>query len=435
MMQSAGGAQAIGENHAQSGVAHTHSHGHGHAGDFGATHSGDASRRAGDANGGVAAAAGSSGNAEAAWGALGIPASAGTAVHGGGFQGATAAPYSRRGDISRSGRSVCGWIVELVRRASEDSDARLVLAFISVSVVFLSGELVYGMSVNSLGLVSDAFHMVFHCLAMGTSLVAMLLARRSPTFEFSYGFDRHEVLAAFTNAMFLAFVCFFLWVQALHRMMYPVDIEAEQLTLIGIVGLMIDVGGILAFRRVETRRSRGRARGSIMQRVSAASLVGGAHTTNMGAIYLHLLADAASSLGVVVSSILVRGNGWMVADPLLSFCIASGTLYVVIPLFRATGRILLQTTPVELAPALARCKREVATIDGVLEANEEHFWSQSPGVVVGSICVRVRADASEQATIKTVQRIFAPHIAHMTVQVEKDPPLDWMLPNASSAVQ
>lgn len=71
---------------------------------------------------------------------------------------------------------------------------------------FLSVEMVYGFQSNSLGLLSDAFNGAFHALALLTSLAAMILARKPPSFEFSYGYDRCEVVAAFTAANCLIFV-------------------------------------------------------------------------------------------------------------------------------------------------------------------------------------------------------------------------------------
>jgi hypothetical protein len=71
---------------------------------------------------------------------------------------------------------------------------------------------------------------------------------------------------------------------------------------------------------------------------------------------------------------------------------------------------------------------QVSAVDGVLECTDEHYWTQSPGVVVGSLHVRVRSNADEQAILSTVHRIFGKFITHLTVQVDKDPPLDWILP-------
>ena len=100
----------------------------------------------------------------------------------------------------------------------------------------------------------------------------------------------------------------------------------------------------------------------------------------------------------------------------------------VIPLFKATGLILVQVRPAHIKPSLDRCRREVSAVDGVLEVNQEHYWTQSPGVVVGSIHVRIRNSADEQAILATVHRVFQRHVTHLTIQIDKDPPLDWLLP-------
>jgi hypothetical protein len=97
------------------------------------------------------------------------------------------------------------------------------------------------------------------------------------------------------------------------------------------------------------------------------------------------------------------------------------------PAFTSTGMILLQTTPGHLRAALNKCARETLTVDGILEITEEHFWTQAPGAVVGSLIVRVRSDAKESEVLGRVRGIYARLVADLTVQVEKDPPLNWLV--------
>jgi Co/Zn/Cd efflux system component len=91
-------------------------------------------------------------------------------------------------------------------RFRKEKDSKNLFAFICILASFMVAELVYGFQANSLGLLSDAFHVSFHCLALFTSLIAMILARKPASFAFSYGYDRCEVVAAFTAANCLIFV-------------------------------------------------------------------------------------------------------------------------------------------------------------------------------------------------------------------------------------
>jgi Co/Zn/Cd efflux system component len=83
--------------------------------------------------------------------------------------------------------------------------------------------------------------------------------------------------------------------------------------------------------------------------------------------------------------------------------------------------------PLDLRASIDRCVREISTYDGVLECRNVHWWSQSPGVVVGSLSVRVRSDADEQEILLYVTNLLKKFITHVTVQVEKDAPIEWIL--------
>lgn len=88
-----------------------------------------------------------------------------------------------------------------------------------------------------------------------------------------------------------------------------------------------------------------------------------------------------------------------------------------------TGKILLQTTPSHLITQLDKSLREASTLDGVLEFRDEHFWTLSFGVLVGSLHVRIRRDADEQLVLAHVWNKLAGLVQHLTVHIFKD---DWM---------
>lgn len=313
-------------------------------------------------------------------------------------------------------------------------------------------ELTHAVQVNSLGLMSDAFHMLFHFLGMLAALSGMVLSRTPPSFAFSYGYDRGEVLASFTASTCLLFVCLFLAVQAFHRVLNPEPLETSHMLEFGVGGLTVNFVGLLLFGGVSRGRLAaalpgGGGGGGGLPTMSASALHGGsggssgataatsaaaahrllgAHQGNMEAVKMHLVSDAMSSMAVIVSSLLVRMKGWPSVDALQSLAVAALTMYNLLPLLRVTGLILLQSRPTHLKAALDRCRREASAVDGVLECSDEHFWTQSPSVVVGTVCVRVRSGADEQQILTTVHRVFSKHVTHLTIQVEKDPPLDWL---------
>ncbi|KAL5112994.1 Zinc transporter 6 [Taenia crassiceps] len=100
-----------------------------------------------------------------------------------------------------------------------------------------------------------------------------------------------------------------------------------------------------------------------------------------------------------------------------------------VPMAVFSGKILLQTTPSYLVTALDKALREASTLEGVLELRNEHFWTIGFGVLVGSLYVRVRRDASDQLVLAHVTKRLHPFVKHLTIQVIKD---DWVRPAADS---
>lgn len=94
-----------------------------------------------------------------------------------------------------------------------------------------------------------------------------------------------------------------------------------------------------------------------------------------------------------------------------------------VPFAVYTGKILLQTTPSHLLTQLDKSLREASTLDGVLEFRDEHFWTLSFGVLVGSLHVRIRRDADEQLVLAHVWNKLAGLVQHLTVHIFKD---DWV---------
>lgn len=180
-------------------------------------------------------------------------------------------------------------------------------------------------------------------MGLGVSLVGMLYAEQPPTFAFSYGYDRHEVLAAFANALFLIFLCAYVIVGALHRLVEPSHLVPDTARILefGLASLAINVAGVLTvtgvpggagaggsldyahkFSASVAAGGGGASAGS--QLLAWAGLGGGggdlplpatgsagrgAHASNVRAVHITLLSHVVSSSAVVVSSLLVRFFG------------------------------------------------------------------------------------------------------------------------------
>jgi cation diffusion facilitator family transporter len=138
-----------------------------------------------------------------------------------------------------------GWL----EQALEGAETRRIVIIATAIGVFALVQTLYGLKAGSLGLIADAIHMCFHCAALFVSLIGMLAASNRAahvSFAYTYGYDRHEVLASFSNGLFLIFVALFIVAGAIGRLFQPALVEQSAFIFeFGIVGLAINILGLV----------------------------------------------------------------------------------------------------------------------------------------------------------------------------------------------
>uniref|UniRef100_A0A1A8DNZ9 Zinc transporter n=1 Tax=Nothobranchius kadleci TaxID=1051664 RepID=A0A1A8DNZ9_NOTKA len=137
-----------------------------------------------------------------------------------------------------------GWF----RSILADKTSRNLFFFLCLNLSFAFVELTYGIWSNSLGLISDSFHMFFDCTALLAGLAASVISRWRSNDSFSYGYVRAEVLAGFVNGLFLIFTAFFIFSEGVERALEPPDVHHERLLPVSVAGLMVNLVGIFVFQ-------------------------------------------------------------------------------------------------------------------------------------------------------------------------------------------
>ncbi|XP_061475666.1 proton-coupled zinc antiporter SLC30A5 isoform X2 [Rhineura floridana] len=333
--------------------------------------------------------------------------------------------YNFMGDaLQHSSQSLPRFIKESLKQILEESDSRQIFYFLCLNLAFTFVELFYGVWTNSLGLISDGFHMLFDCSALVMGLFAALMTRWKATRIFSYGFGRVEILSGFINGLFLMVIAFFVFTESVARLVDPPDIDTNMLTPVSVGGLIVNLVGICAFSHAH---SHGPSRGGCHVHDHSHShhghghshshshsdyghnhnhghshgSLGGGMNTNMRGVFLHILADTFGSVGVIISTILIQQFGWLIADPLCSLFIATLIFLSVIPLIKDACQI--------------------QKIDGVISYRDPHFWCHSANVVAGTIHVQVMSEVMEQRIIQQVSAVLKDAgVNNLTVQVEKE---------------
>ncbi|CAN9500717.1 unnamed protein product [Ophioblennius macclurei] len=139
---------------------------------------------------------------------------------------------------------VSGWF----RSILADKTSRNLFFFLCLNLSFAFVELTYGIWSNSLGLISDSFHMFFDCTALLAGLAASVISRWRSNDSFSYGYVRAEVLAGFVNGLFLIFTAFFIFSEGVERALEPPDVHHERLLPVSVAGLLVNLVGIFVFQ-------------------------------------------------------------------------------------------------------------------------------------------------------------------------------------------
>ncbi|RNA01757.1 zinc transporter 7 [Brachionus plicatilis] len=286
-----------------------------------------------------------------------------------------------------------------LRLIISDHNTRNLFFFLLLNTSFAFVELAYGIWTNSLGLISDSFHMFFDCTALIAGLIASVIAKWRANERYTYGYVRAEVMSGFLNGIFLIFIAFFIFSEAFERVFEPPEIHHERLFVVSVLGFIVNLIGIFVFKHGGDHghshggSSHGHSHGCSSHGHSHENH-GHSHETESGSkifegIFLHILADTMGSVGVIISSLLIRFFDWHIADPICSIIIALLIVLSVIPLLRDTGGILMQRQPKKLDKKLPDIYKQIQDIPGVLSVQAPHFWTLSSDKFCGGIKIEV----------------------------------------------
>jgi cobalt-zinc-cadmium efflux system protein len=267
---------------------------------------------------------------------------------------------------------------------------------IGLTLAFVLGEAIAGYRAQSLALISDAGHNLADALALVFSWSAIRLARRPADARLTYGYHRAGILAALANALSLVVVAFFIFWEAIERLMVPRPVEPGPMIVVALLAVVLNT--------IISVWLRGEAR----------------HDLNIRGAYLHMIGDAVSALGVVVAGILVALTGNPLADPIVSMIIGLLILVSSWGLLNESVNVLLEGVPKGLD--MAALEQAVVEVPGVLGTHDLHVWTVGSGIVACSchIVVTEQTVSSGQQVLRTVAEVLRERfrVAHTTIQVE-----------------
>jgi len=283
-------------------------------------------------------------------------------------------------------------------RAGERHVRPLAISFALIATFFVV-ETVAGLVTGSLALLSDAGHMLTDVVGLGMALAAIRLATRFATREaghHTFGVYRLEILAAFVNSLLLFAVAIWVLVEAGRRLTSEPEIEGLGMLVVAVLGLAVN---LIAF--------------ALLRQGSKESL-------NVEGAYLEVLADTIGSVGVIVAAIAVTAFGWWWADPVIGALVGLWILPRTWRLGRRAIRVLLQAAPEGFD--LDGLRRDLATIDGVVDVHDLHVWTLTSEMDAASAHL-VAADGADHHGVLDRARELLAHrygIDHGTFQVEPE---------------
>jgi cobalt-zinc-cadmium efflux system protein len=278
-----------------------------------------------------------------------------------------------------------------------DNRRRIAVA-LGIALTLLVAEALGAAFTGSLALLADAGHLATDALGLGVALTAVTLASRPPSVRRTFGFGRLEVLAAAANALLLLGVGGTVLVQAIRRLVSPVDVPSGPLLALGAVGL---AGNLVAL--------------AVLARGDRSSL-------NLRGALLEVLGDALGSVAVIASALVIALTGWERADAVASLAIAALIVPRSAVLLRDAVHVLLEGVPPDVDTDEVRAR--LLAIPGVAQVHDLHVWCITSGesavsvhlVVDGVACLGCgEGSVLDRAALELRERFG---LAHSTVQVE-----------------
>ena len=265
---------------------------------------------------------------------------------------------------------------------------------IGLNTVFVAIEFIYGFIANSTALMADAGHNLSDVLGLMLAWGAATLARSAPNRRYTYGLRSSSILAALFNALILMMACGAILWEAAHRFAAPAPVAGVTVAVVAGIGVLVN--GISAWL----------------------FMAGSKDDINIRGAYQHMAADAAISLGVVVSGLAIMATGWAWLDPAVSIVIVLFILVSTWSLLKESLRLVLAAVPDNVDAA--KVSAFLIARPGVSAIHDLHIWAMSTTETALTAHLVMPAgypgDAAVDAISDQLKSDYAIH--HCTLQVE-----------------
>lgn len=276
---------------------------------------------------------------------------------------------------------------------AEDASQRRLWLALGVLGVFTAVEAVGGFWANSIALLAEAAHMLADCGSLVLAIVAIRVSQRPPRADRTYGHQRYQPLAAYTNGLVLLALTVGVVSEALRRLLAPPQVNGAVMLGVAVLGACANLAALLV-------------------------LSGGASLNERGA-RAHVLSDLLGAVAAMIAAGIILAFGALAADPLLSLAVSALILRSGWRLARESAHVLLEGAPAGFdVGAVERELREMPSVRGV---HHVHAWSLTGETAMVTLHAELAADADRRTVLLGINERLRQRfgIEHATVQFEE----------------
>lgn len=285
--------------------------------------------------------------------------------------------------------------------ASHDENARRTLWVVALTFVMMIGEIAAGYITGSMALLADGFHMATHAGALGIAAAAYGFARRNANnARYSFGTGKVGDLAGFASAMVLGLVAIGIAGESVYRLFQPTTVAFTEATVIAVVGLAVNIASAFLLAGDHGHHGHSHEHGHHHH-----------HDNNLRSAYVHVLADALTSVLAIAALLAGRYLGWVWLDPVMGIVGAIVIAKWAVALMRDSAAVLLDVTDTHVADEI----RERLESSDDVRISDLHVWQVGPQARAAIVSVVAAANVSAD----TIRERLAPvhELSHLTVEL------------------
>lgn len=273
-------------------------------------------------------------------------------------------------------------------------------------------QIMIGLSIGSLALLSDAGHMLIDACGLVMALLAISFSQKPATPKRTYGFYRAEILTSFLNSLFLVLLSFYIFYEAYQRITLPSEISGYPIIFVASIGLGVNLLSIMLIRpHTELNES------SINHHPTEGK-VRKETNLNMHSAYLEIFADTIGSIGVIFAGLIIVLTRFYLIDALISIGIAIFIIPRTWSLLRKSLHILIEGTPAHLSHE--DVMKAILSVKGVTGVFDLHIWTITSGIHFLSAHVVIIDNNRSREILQEINSILEKNfkINHATIQIE-----------------